>query len=156
MGKITPVNDTEQFFKTGHMVSVYTKDFTDEDNVFQVEKALRKIPIKHQLTYKPDLFSALGIYRDNKYKLRPTIYSSRWHQEAAESQIESVFDMDWSYVGGQGDLRLKPEVDKEELEQMVDRIIDLNLDQLTEDGEVILSMGEASVDLKNNKEKENA
>jgi len=135
--KITPVNDVENV-RGGkfHMVHVYTRDFTDEENVFEVEKALRKIPIKQYLTYKPDLFSALGIYRNNKYGLRPTIYSSSWHSMSGESEIESVFDMDWSYVGGQGDTRDKPKETaaaafcKEELEKIVDRIIDVKLEEL--------------------------
>merc|ERR1719376_1015159 len=86
------------------------------------------VPIKLQLTYKPDLFSALGIYRNNKYKLRPVIYSSQWHHMSSKSEIESVFDMNWSYVGGTGDLREQrpPPVKKEDLEA----IIDLSLEQL--------------------------
>ena len=57
------------------MISVHTEDFTDEENVFEVEKMLRQIPVKRSLTYKPDMFSVIGIYRNNKYNLKPVIYS---------------------------------------------------------------------------------
>merc|ERR1719300_1418319 len=38
--KIAPLNDTSEssFGRTSHMCSVYTEDFTDMDNVFEVEK----------------------------------------------------------------------------------------------------------------------
>ena len=57
------------------IISVHTEDFTDEENVFEVEKMLRQIPVKRSLTYKPDMFSVIGIYRNNKYNLKPVIYS---------------------------------------------------------------------------------
>ena len=44
------------------MISIYTEDFTNEDNVFEVEKMLRQVS-KKVLTYKPDIFTVLGIYR---------------------------------------------------------------------------------------------
>lgn len=108
--KITPVQDVEEEGvkprdRNSHMVSVYTRDFCDEDDVFAVERRLRSIPIHFQMTYKPDLFTVLGIYRNNRFKLRPTIYSSEWHPKSHTSVIDSVFDMSWSYRGGAGDLR---------------------------------------------------
>merc|ERR1719295_1364713 len=115
------------------MISIYTEDFTDEDNVFQVEKRLRAIPIKKDLTYKPDMFTALGIYRNNKYYLKPVIYHSVWHSMSGTSVTDSVFDMDWSYQGGSGDLRevkrearkqAKEQYAKDELEAMIDTVID--------------------------------
>jgi len=160
--KVNSVNDVEPIGqrqeRSEAMISVYTRDFTDEDNVFEVERALRKVPVKLQMTYKPDLYTSLGIYRNNKFRLRPTIYSSKWHVGSGESVIESVFNFDWSYKGGTGDLREvldkkradakprdeknglarsdreEPKADverlcKEELEQLVDKIIDINLDE---------------------------
>ena len=121
--KITPKDDTSPGRKErGHMVSVYTRDFTDEGNVFAVEAALRSVPIKLNLSYKPDLYSVLGIYRNNKYGLRPTIYYSQFHLMSGKSVIESVFDFNWSYVGGSGDVRTK-----KSLEQLVDKVIGKNL-----------------------------
>jgi len=73
--------------------------------VFEVEKMLRQIPVKRSLTYKPDMFSVIGIYRNNKYNLKPVIYTSEWHPESGTSVIDSVLDMKWFYQGGAGDLR---------------------------------------------------
>merc|ERR1719187_1998914 len=96
--KITPTNDIEdpenpkRGHRRSHMISINTEDFTNEDNVFQVEKQLRAIPIKKEITYKPDMFTAL------------VIYHSVWHTMSSTSVIDSVFDMGWSYQGGSGDL----------------------------------------------------
>jgi len=132
--KITPFNDTgTNFGRKSHMCSVYTEDFTDMDNVFAIEKCLRAVPIKKDLTYKPDIFTALGIYRNNKYYLKPVIYHSVWHSMSSTSVTDSVFDMDWSYQGGSGDLRevkrearkqAKEQYAKDELEAMIDTVID--------------------------------
>ena len=40
------------------------------------------------LTYKPDIFSVLGIYRNNKWGFRPTIYSSRVMLREGKSRVE--------------------------------------------------------------------
>jgi len=125
--KMTPVNDvdkTRDRDSREHMISVHTEDFTDEENVFEVEKMLRQIPVKRSLTYKPDMFSVIGIYRNNKYNLKPVIYSSEWHSQSGTSVIDSVLDMEWFYQGGAGDLReakreerrKAKEEDKEELD----------------------------------------
>jgi len=145
--KITPTNDVDDPENTkrgrrSHMISIYTEDFTDEDNVFQVEKRLRAIPIKKDLTYKPDMFTALGIYRNNKYHLKPVIYHSVWHSMSSTSVIDSVFDMGWSYQGGSGDLRQRKREDRkaraqealtdEDLEGLVDRVIEQTLKGIKE------------------------
>jgi len=138
--KITPTNDIEdpenpkRGHRRSHMISIYTEDFTNEDNVFQVEKQLRAIPIKKEITYKPDMFTALGIYRNNKYHLKPVIYHSVWHTMSSTSVIDSVFDMGWSYQGGSGDLRQQTREDRkakaeadaltqEDLEGVIDKCI---------------------------------
>ena len=64
-----------------------------------IEKTLRAIPIKSDVQYKPNIYTQLGIYRNNKYKLRPTIYSSvkDSSDESNGYKIESVVDTNWSY-----------------------------------------------------------
>lgn len=59
-----------------HVICVYTEDFTNEEHVRKVEESLRKQGVKGRLTYKPDIYTTLGIYRDNPWRLRPTVYSS--------------------------------------------------------------------------------
>ena len=49
------------------------------------------------LTYKPDIFSVLGIYRNNKWGFRPTIYSSRVMLMEGKSRVETVGTNKWYY-----------------------------------------------------------
>ena len=57
------VTTREQKQEHTHVISIHTRDFTQEDEIFEVEKALRKTGITNTMTYKPDIHSALGIYR---------------------------------------------------------------------------------------------
>ena len=41
-----------------------------------MENLLRSAGLRTDLLYKPDIFSALGIYRNNKWGFRATIYTS--------------------------------------------------------------------------------
>lgn len=59
-----------------HVICVYTEDFTNEEQVRVVEKGLRKIGITAEMRYKPDVYTTLGIYRNNPWGLKPTIYTS--------------------------------------------------------------------------------
>ena len=72
---------------------------TNEDQVLGIEKTLRAVPIKSDMQYKPNIYTQLGIYRNNKYKLRPTIYSSvkDSSEEGNGYKIERVVDANWSY-----------------------------------------------------------
>ena len=72
---------------------------TNAEQVLSIEKTLRAVPIKSDMQYKPNIYSQLGIYRNNKYKLRPTIYSSvkDSSDEGNGYKIESVLDANWSY-----------------------------------------------------------
>lgn len=79
-----------------HMISIMHRDMSDEQEIFSIEASLRTIPIRSDLTYKPNVFSLLGIYRNNKYKLRPTIYVSE-KQRDGEFKVEKVVDPNWSY-----------------------------------------------------------
>lgn len=143
--KITSVNDIDDGSlqpTRDHMISIYTEDFTNEDNVFEVEKMLRQVS-KKVLTYKPDIFTVLGIYRNNKYRLKPVIYKSEWHPDSGTSVIDSLLDMEWRYRGGSGDLRMDRKTDKEkerprlaktaiqDLEALIDSAIDRNLSSKT-------------------------
>lgn len=62
--------------ENAHVICVYTEDFTNEDQVRKVEENLRKEGITGRMTYKPDIYTTLGIYRKNPWGLRPTVYSS--------------------------------------------------------------------------------
>lgn len=63
--KVSPVNDLAiEGGNSGgsHVLSVITQDMTNEKEVLGVEKALRSV-IKSDLTYKPNIYTNLGIYR---------------------------------------------------------------------------------------------
>lgn len=56
------------------MICVYTDDFTDRLGVLEADSAIRAAGIKCLLTYKPDVYTYLGIYRANRWHLCPTLY----------------------------------------------------------------------------------
>lgn len=82
-----------------HVLCVINRDMTNTEQVLNIEKTLRSIPIKFDMQYKPNIYSQLGIYRNNKYKLRPTIYSSSKDSsdETHGYKIENVVDQKWTY-----------------------------------------------------------
>jgi len=49
-----------------HVVCVYTKNYLDKQDVMKVRENLREIGVKRRLSYKPDIYTVLGIYSDNK------------------------------------------------------------------------------------------
>ncbi|KAJ7357824.1 hypothetical protein OS493_022634 [Desmophyllum pertusum] len=60
-----------------HVICVYTEDFTNEEQVRAVEKGLKEVGVTAQMLYKPDIYTTLGIYRNNRWRLKPTIYTSQ-------------------------------------------------------------------------------
>ena len=66
-----------------HVICVYTSDFTNMEEVVKVENVLRNLGIRRDLNYKPDLYTSLGIYRGNPYKIRPSVYSSKMSFQAS-------------------------------------------------------------------------
>ena len=63
-----------------YVICVYTEDFTNEEEVWAAEKSLRKLGITERLYYKPNIYTTVGIYRENEWGIRPTIYQSRAHK----------------------------------------------------------------------------
>ncbi|XP_077445453.1 UPF0696 protein C11orf68 homolog isoform X1 [Stigmatopora argus] len=64
-----------------HVICVYNQDFTDESQVVRLDAAIRASGVKCPLSYKPDVYTYLGIYRKNRWKLCPTIYESKFNLE---------------------------------------------------------------------------
>lgn len=62
--------------KLEYVICVYTEDFTNKEEVWAVERSLRKLGVKFTLRYKPNIYTTLGIYAGNEWQLRPTIYRS--------------------------------------------------------------------------------
>lgn len=111
---VTPVDDlgheTAQD-KGIHVVSLWNTDFRDEETILKVEKVVRGLNIKIDMIYKPDIYSGIGIYRNNPWKLRPVIYSSRKRNLSA-SVIDSGLDLKWRFpmVKPEQNSDIKPEV----------------------------------------------
>lgn len=57
-----------------HVICVYTMNYLDEEDIMRVRETLRDIGIESRLYYKPDIYTLLGIYSDNKesFNLRRT------------------------------------------------------------------------------------
>ncbi|XP_078000892.1 UPF0696 protein C11orf68 homolog [Glandiceps talaboti] len=72
--KVSPFDPTKPYSR--HVICVYNNDFTDKQAVYELEDKIRSVGIKCHLSYKPDVYTYLGIYRNNKWQIRPTIYES--------------------------------------------------------------------------------
>ncbi|WP_143213068.1 putative phosphothreonine lyase domain-containg protein, partial [Acinetobacter baumannii] len=72
--KVSPYNDYNPK-EDWHVICIYNEDFTDKE-VYNLENLIRNIGIKCSLAHKPDMYAYLGIYRNNKWGLRPTIYQT--------------------------------------------------------------------------------
>jgi len=75
---------------------------------------LRSSGVYLPLTYKPDVFSALGIYRNNRWGFRPTIYSSRALVTEGRSRVETVGTGKWFYNSSRG-LQFPNEAEKDNI-----------------------------------------
>ena len=71
---------------------------SDEKEVFGVEKAIRNFPINGEIQYKPNIFTELGIYRNNKFGIRPSIYKSiKVVGGDSDYKIKNIAKEDWLY-----------------------------------------------------------
>jgi len=103
MVKVSPVQDVQPEQSRGeHVICVYNMDYKDTEQVMRVENLMRSAGVTTILTYKPDIFSALGIYRNNKWGFRPTIYSSRVMLMEGKSRVETVGTNKWYYNTSKG------------------------------------------------------
>jgi len=103
MVKVSPVEDIDPNLARGeHVICVYNTDYKDTEQVMRVENLMRSAGVATLLNYKPDIFSALGIYRNNKWGFRPTIYSSRVMMMEGKSKVETVGTGKWYYNSSKG------------------------------------------------------
>ena len=103
MVKVSPVEDIDPNLARGeHVICVYNTDYKDTEQVMRVENLMRSAGVATILNYKPDIFSALGIYRNNKWGFRPTIYSSKVMMMEGRSRVETVGTGKWYYNSSKG------------------------------------------------------
>lgn len=76
--KVSPYvpDDDNAMYDYKHIIMTYNDDFTEEEQVMDLEHSIRCLGIKAQLSYKPDAYSRIGIYRNNKWRISATIYRS--------------------------------------------------------------------------------
>ncbi|XP_040265889.1 UPF0696 protein C11orf68 homolog [Bufo bufo] len=80
-GRLSVAKVSPRHHESKHVICVYTEDFTDEEAIMQTDAVIRSSGVKCLLTYKPDVYSYLGIYRNNQWQICPTIYESRFDLE---------------------------------------------------------------------------
>ena len=83
--------------KPAHFINIWNRDANDCKLILEIEQAVRKAGITRRMSYKPDVYSAIGIYSGNQFKLRPTIFCSKWNMEKKKCVVESTSNLDWSY-----------------------------------------------------------
>ncbi|XP_068443613.1 UPF0696 protein C11orf68 homolog [Clinocottus analis] len=76
--KVSPHNPKNE---GKQVICAYNQNFTDESEVIQLDSVIRATGLKCSLSYKPDVYTYLGIYRNNRWKLCPTIYESKFDLE---------------------------------------------------------------------------
>jgi len=104
MVKVSPRQDVQgvskEQSKGDHVICVYNTDYRDTRQVMKVESLMRTAGVASNLTYKPDIFSALGIYRNNEWGFRPTIYHSMVVD--GRSKVVVVGTSKWYYNTSKG------------------------------------------------------
>ncbi|XP_071797199.1 UPF0696 protein C11orf68 homolog [Asterias amurensis] len=88
--KVTPLKDAGEgkaLHGQEHVVSVYTRDFTDKAHVMEIEEKLRDLGMRGRMAYKPRFYSIIGVYAQNKWRLRPGIYTSHWDEVNNEASV---------------------------------------------------------------------
>lgn len=73
-----------------HVICVYNQNFTDEEQVVRLDATIRAAGVKCVLYYKPDVYTYLGIYRNNRWKICPTVYESMFDLESVPRRSHIV------------------------------------------------------------------
>ncbi|KPI44428.1 uncharacterized protein AB675_8445 [Cyphellophora attinorum] len=81
LAKVAPYDPHDQ--KQEQLICVYTKDFSDIDDVKRVLKAMRRLGLvkggdtSKAIYYKSDAYTYLGLTSGNEWKIKASLYSSR-------------------------------------------------------------------------------
>jgi len=97
--KVSPVDEFEPSGSNNHMLYVINRDMTDETEIIGVERAIRNVSIRADLQYKPNIYTELGIYRSNRFGIRPTIYRSlrKTVDGVSGFEISNLAKEEWIY-----------------------------------------------------------
>ncbi|KAG6816719.1 hypothetical protein H0H87_003579 [Tephrocybe sp. NHM501043] len=67
--KVSPARPGEP-----HVICVYVDDYRNGEEVGRVRDALRRVGVRWKIGFKPDIYTHLGIYKANEWKIRPSRY----------------------------------------------------------------------------------
>ncbi|KAG6850184.1 hypothetical protein C0991_010684 [Blastosporella zonata] len=67
--KVSPAREGEP-----HVICVYVDDYSDAEKVGRVRDALRRVGVRWRIGFKPDIYTHLGIYKENEWRIRPSRY----------------------------------------------------------------------------------
>jgi len=97
--KVSPVDENEPSGSNNHAIQVINRDMTDENEIIGVERTIRNVSIRSDLQYKPNIYTELGIYRNNRFGIRPTIYKSMIKRVGEDSgfEITNLAKEEWVY-----------------------------------------------------------
>merc|ERR1711913_263068 len=84
--KVSPLDDLDGDGR--HVICIYTEDFLNKEQVMEAESCIRGAKLFGQLMYKPDIFTYFGIYRNNEWKISPTIYTSQFSLSTNSSLVK--------------------------------------------------------------------
>ncbi|XP_069015231.1 UPF0696 protein C11orf68 homolog [Embiotoca jacksoni] len=85
--KVSPFNPKGE---SKQVICAYNQKFTEESEVMRLDCVIRAAGVKCPLSYKPDVYTNLGIYRNNRWKLCPTIYESKFDLECVPRRSHIV------------------------------------------------------------------
>ena len=74
--RVSPAKQDNDNEFEDHVICIFTPDYNDTDEVTRVERCIRRAGVSRELRYKPAIFSVLGIYSNNKWGIKASIYSS--------------------------------------------------------------------------------
>jgi len=67
--KVSPAKPGEP-----HVICVYVEDYSDTAEVERVRGILRKAGVTWKIKFKTDAYTYFGIYKENEWNIRPSIY----------------------------------------------------------------------------------
>lgn len=85
--KVSPFNPKSD---KKQVICAYNHNFTDESEVMRLDSVIRATGVKCPLSYKPDVYTYLGIYRNNRWKICPTIFESKFDLECVPRRSHIV------------------------------------------------------------------
>jgi hypothetical protein len=70
--KVSPRDDS----LNSHLICVFTRDYTDRNDVDKVRNGLRQLGVKGPIGYKPDVYTHCAVYKGNSWGIVPSLYRS--------------------------------------------------------------------------------